>query len=233
VAAARLDVLLMDKTSRNLVAKQINVFINSCQKRLRSLFFNKIIMDKASSKDYTDVVMYVIGQLEEMYSYPDVVKFVVASYLARLIEVVVLILNEPKILQHSEAYLVVGGLRGLMTAIFVKNDLTAVVRAHLKLITGDSGDRIFKDLIRKSLDDLCQSMPDQIQERRRSFNVEVVIREVKDYLADKHPIDAVKPLLVVMVKLRGPVVFDSLPDIKDSDKADILGSVLPTVSNMF
>jgi hypothetical protein len=76
-------------------------------------------------------------------------------------------------------------------------------------------------------------MPDQIQERRRSFNVEVVIREVKDYLADNHPIDAVKPLLVVMVKLRGPVVFDSLPDIKDSDKADILGSVLPTVSNMF
>ena len=216
----RLDELLADSATRKLVAKKIDVLFDTCQKRLQNLFDEKIVQDKARPKDYRDVVTYVLSVLTELLTYPDVVRHATSAALEKLIDINTRILLEPKVLQYPDAYMVIGGLKGLISQIFDETDLTAVVIALLQLLLRTDSS-VYRNQIFQYLRDLAKVLPGLVLDQHRSFDVDLVIAEIKNFIATQ-PINAVKPLLVAIVKIRGPAVLDFLTEV---EKSKVLGSV--------
>ena len=219
-ALVRLDQLLADKAKHQLVAANVDVVLDACHERLRSLFSTKIVKERAVPNDYYDVVKYVHNILTELYSYPEIVSQGSVEAVQDLLQVTLLILNEASSNEGKQnAYEVIGRLRGFLSDLYQTHWCVAL--AHLNLLQ-ETDDFRFRSLVEESLTNLAERLPEFEEENTDSIFASVV-SELTTFLA-RNPNDvfAVKSLLVAFVKSRGPSTLDLFDEIEFSEKFDIL-----------
>ena len=191
---------LQKKSSVAMLGKPFDSFLLEGHNRLRALHDDKIVSDKSNRSDF-EFVFFVASILSTVLKFPGLRRQGSAATLQLLLEVVILILNEPKILRFEFAYKIKKRLGNLVSTITNRSDQTSVVVALLQLL--GTGSNYFKVQAAKSLAGMAVSLAGQ----GKLEDADSVVKEVQACL-EETPIDG--PKFVSVVKTLGHIALNML-----------------------